>query len=316
MIGYPLENTNDLDWWFERIHTEDREKLRTALNEALEKKQMSWKQSYRFRCADGSYKHIIDRGFIVYENDVPVKMIGSLKDVSELKELETRLVEEKLQRQKEISETMIQVQERERTRLGVELHDNVNQILTSVRLYIAMFTPEKPCEKEIKNKCVGYVDTAIEEIRRLSKELVVPHLKELSLVENIKNLVNEINCCNVLKISFTYSHETDLLSAGKKLALFRIIQEQVKNILKYSKAEEANIYLQYKIKTVELTIKDKGIGFNLKKTLRGVGLSSIYERTRFYNGKVEIKTAEDKGCTLKIEIPIDLRQNCSNDNFW
>ena len=157
-------------------------------------------------------------------------MIGSLKDVTELKELKARLVEEKLQKQKEISEAMIQVQERERIRLGVELHDNVNQILTSLRLYIAMLTPAKPGEKEIKDKCVGYVDTAMEEIRKLSKELVVPQLKKRSLVENIKSLVNEINCCGALKITFTYSHEIDLLSPGKKLALFRIIQEQVKNI--------------------------------------------------------------------------------------
>jgi signal transduction histidine kinase len=247
---------------------------------------------------------VIDRGFVVYENNQPVKMIGSLKDVTEVKELENRLMEEKLKKQKEISETMIQVQEKERTRLGVELHDNVNQILTSLRLYVGMLNPESPNEKTIRDKCLSYVDTAVEEIRKLSRDLVVPQLKGNTLVENIQLLIRDINTCNGLKIKFTHTHETDLLSPGKKLALFRITQEQVKNILKYSKAKEATIYLEYKDDNVELIIKDDGIGFNPKKTFQGVGLSSIHERARFYNGRVEIMTAEGKGCTLKVNIPL------------
>jgi signal transduction histidine kinase len=219
--------------------------------------------------------------------------------------LENRLVKEKLQKQKEISETMIEVQERERMRLGIELHDNVNQILTSLKLYIAMLNPDKPGEKEIQDKCLTYAGTTIEEIRKLSKDLVVPQLKGNTLVENIKSLISDINGCNDLKINFTYTHEADLLSAGKKLALFRITQEQIKNILKYSKAQDATIYLQYKNNDVELIIQDNGIGFDTRKTLRGVGLSSIQERTWFYNGNVQIKTAEGKGCTLKVNIPVE-----------
>jgi len=304
MIGYPVEETNDLNWWLDHLHPEDREQLTTTMNDAAEKRQMSWEQAYRFKCADDSYKYVIDRGFVVYENNQPVKMIGSLKDVTEVKELENRLMEEKLKKQKEISETMIQVQEKERTRLGVELHDNVNQILTSLRLYVGMLNPESPNEKTIRDKCLSYVDTAVEEIRKLSRDLVVPQLKGNTLVENIQLLIRDINTCNGLKIKFTHTHETDLLSPGKKLALFRITQEQVKNILKYSKAKEATIYLEYKDDNVELIIKDDGIGFNPKKTFQGVGLSSIHERARFYNGRVEIMTAEGKGCTLKVNIPL------------
>lgn len=304
MIGYPIEETMDLDWWLNHVHGEDRDRLQQTITDAARRKQMSWEESYRFKCADDSYKYIVDSGFVVYENNQPVKMIGSLKDVTEIRLLENRLVKEKLQKQKEISETMIEVQERERMQLGVELHDNVNQILTSVRLYVAMLNPESPADKGIKEKCIDYLDMAMEEIRKLSRDLVAPQLKENTLVENIKLLINDINGCNNLKINFSYSHEADLISAGKKLALFRITQEQVKNILKYSKACQADILLQYKNNYVELIIKDNGVGFNPQKTLRGVGLSSIHERTRFYNGNVEIKTSEGKGCMIKVNIPL------------
>jgi PAS domain S-box-containing protein len=304
MIGYAIEKTMNLDWWLDHVHPEDREQLETTIAGAAKKKQMSWEQTYRFKCADDSYKYIVDSGFVVYENNQPIKMIGSLKDVTELRVLENRLVEEKLQKQKEISETMIEVQERERMRLGVELHDNVNQILTSVRLYIAMLNPENAANKGIKDKCLCYLDTAMEEIRKLSKDLVVPQLKGNTLVENIKSLIADVSDCSGLKIDFAYSHETFLLSAAKKLALFRITQEQIKNILKYSKAKTANILLQHKDGHIELIIKDDGIGFNPAKTLRGVGLSSIHERARFYNGGVEIKTSEGKGCMIKVNIPL------------
>lgn len=304
MIGYPIEETMDLNWWLDHVHPEDCDRLQQTITDAARRKQKSWEESYRFKCADDNYKYIVDSGFVVYENNQPVKMIGSLKDVTEVRLLENRLVKEKLQKQKEISETMIEVQERERMQLGVELHDNVNQILTSVRLYVAMLNPESSADKGIKEKCIDYLDMAMEEIRKLSRDLVVPQLKENTLVENIKLLINDINGCNNLKINFSYSHETDLISAGKKLALFRITQEQVKNILKYSKACQADILLQYKNNYVELIIKDNGVGFNPRKTLRGVGLSSIHERTRFYNGNVEIKTSEGKGCMIKVNIPL------------
>ena len=304
MIGYSIEETMNLDWWLDHVHPEDRDRLQSTIMDAAKTRQMSWEQPYRFKCADESYKYIVDSGFVVYENNQPVKMIGSLKDVTEVRVLESRLVKEKLQKQKEISETMIEVQERERMRLGVELHDNVNQILTSLRLYLGMMNPQCPSDKSIKDKCLGYLDTAMEEIRNLSKDLVVPQLKENTLVENISSLITDINGVNGLKINFTHTHENFQLSGGKKLALFRITQEQVKNILKYSKATEAHIVLQHVDQHIKLIIKDNGIGFNPAKTLRGVGLSSIHERARFYNGNVEIKTAVGKGCAVMVTIPV------------
>ncbi|MFI5157042.1 MAG: PAS domain S-box protein [Chitinophagales bacterium] len=303
MIGYPIENTKGLAWWLHRIHPEDRNRVNEKVRQTAESKQMSWEHSYRFKCADGSYKHIRDRGFVVYENDLPVKMIGSLQDVTDVKELEDRLTKEKIQRQKEISETVIQVQEKERARIGNELHDNVNQLLTASKLFVEMLTPDTAEERVAKDKGMEYIATAIEEIRKLSKELVVPHLKEKGLVDSIQILINDLQITKLMKISFAHDSDVDLMSPGRKLTLFRIVQEQLKNILKYSKATITDISLNLQNEEVQLTIRDNGIGFDPKKTFRGVGLSSIHERTRFYNGTVDIQTNPGKGCTLEVNIP-------------
>ncbi len=304
MIGYQMEETKGLSWWLRRIHPEDRNRVSDKVKDTTEKNLHSWEDQYRFKCADGTYKHMHDKGFVVYENGLPVKMIGSLQDMTELKELEEQLTEEKLQRQKEISETVIRVQEKERTRIGHELHDNVNQILSTVRLFVDMLTPSKKEEKEIKAKSLEYVMMAIEEIRKLSKELVAPQLIGNGLVKSVESLINDIELSGAIKINFSYDTGKYPLTPGKKLTFFRIIQEQLKNILKYSKANQADIILQCKESNVELLIRDNGIGFDSKQTHRGIGLSNIYERTRFYNGSVDIQTSPGKGCVLTVSLPL------------
>jgi PAS domain S-box-containing protein len=303
MIGYQVENTKGLSWWLRRIHPDDRNRVTDKIKDATDKGHQSWQDEYRFKCADGTYKHINDRGYIVYENSLPIRMIGSLQDITGLKDLQNLLTEEKLDRQKEISEMMIRVQEKERTRIGHELHDNVNQILSTVKLFVDMLTPANKEEEQIKSKSIEYLTMAVEEVRQLSKELVVPQLIGKGLVDSIQTLINDIHISNVLKIEFTHEDEDDLLSSGKKVTLFRIVQEQLKNILKHSRAKHVDIDLQVKDNNTRLIIKDDGIGFDPKQTHRGIGLSNIYERTRFYNGTVDIQTAKGKGCTVTVTIP-------------
>ena len=304
MIGYQKDDLKGLSWWFRRMHPEDRNRVSDKIKDITEKNLLSWQEEYRFKCADGNYKHMQDKGYVVYENELPVKMIGSLQDVSEIKKLENQLLEEQLKRQIEVSETVIRVQEKERTNIGYELHDNVNQILSTVKLYIDMLTPANKREKEIKGKSLEYIMLAIEDIRKLSKELVVPQLNGNGLIGSIQALIEDIHFSSIIRIKFTHDQENELLSPGKKITLFRIVQEQLKNILKHSSAKHVEIYLQCKNNDVQLTIKDDGVGFNPKQSPRGIGLSNIHERTRFYNGNVDIKTSAGKGCILIVTIPI------------
>lgn len=304
MIGYQLDDGKGLSWWLRRIHPEDRNRVTDKIKEATDKGQHSWEDEYRFRCSDGQYKHIQDRGYVVYENGLPVKMIGSLQDVTDVKKLENELVEEKLQRQKEISEMVIRVQEKERTRIGHELHDNVNQILSTTKMFIEMLTPQSDEEKMIKAKSIEYLLSSIEEIRKLSKELVVPTLGEKGLVESIYALIEDIQFSSPLRIRFLHDTETDMLSPGKKITIFRIVQEQMKNILKYSKAKQVDICLRSRNTDIELVIKDDGIGFDPRQTHRGIGLSNIHDRTRFYGGAVDIQTSPGKGCVVTVTLPL------------
>lgn len=305
MIGYHSEDTKGLTWWFRRIHPEDRDRVSDKVKDSTDKGQLSWEDEYRFKCADGTYKHMLDKGYIVYENGLPVRMIGSLQDVSDLKKLESDLVREKLEHQKNISETVIRVQEKERTRIGHELHDNVNQILSTAKLFVDMLTPGSEEERSLKEKSTDYLMNAIEEIRKLSRELVTPQLKNKTLVESIQQLIDDITVSTTLQICFTFDHNIELLGTGQKVTLFRIIQEQIKNILKYSKAVQTDILLLCREDQVHLSIRDNGVGFDLTQPVKGIGLSSIQERARFYNGELKITSSPGLGCTLDVFLPLD-----------
>jgi len=305
LIGFTLDESKGLAWWLRRIHPEDRNRVGDKVKEVTEKGLQTWEDEYRIKCSDGDYKHIHDHGYIVYENGLPVKMIGSLRDVSELKSLRTELHQEKIKRQQELSETVINVQELERTRIAYELHDNINQVMSTAKLFVDMLTPTGKRQEKLKQQGIDYLVMAIEDIRRLSKDLVVPQLKEKGLVESISTLIDDINISGKLQIKFTHDLESDLVSVARKVTLFRILQEQLKNIIKSSGADKAEVYLHCKANAVKMIIKDNGVGFDSGHTERGIGLSNIYERTRFYNGTVKIDTAPGKGCTMEIDIPFE-----------
>jgi PAS domain S-box-containing protein len=307
LIGTDLNQVYDMNWYYRRIHVEDKSKVEEKIKKVLERKVKSWEAEYRFRSIDGTYKMVYNRGFVIYDENQPIRMIGSLQDISEVRQLESQLVAQKLKQQKGIAEAIIHSQEEERTRIGYELHDNVNQILSTAQLYLSMLNPKKDDFGEIKEKVSEMLMLSIEEIRKLSREMVVTNLQESGLLDSIKGLVEDLTFIKSFNIVFNHSPHCDVevLGKNKKITLFRIVQEQLKNIVKYSEAKNVEISLDCSPEQIKLMIRDDGIGFDSKNTRRGLGLSNIYERTRLDNGKVILDTAPGKGCYLTVSLPSD-----------
>lgn len=205
--------------------------------------------------------------------------------------------------QKRIANVIASVQERERKLIGQELHDNVNQILSTVRLFLGMLQPVKMSDKSIREKSVEYILMAIEEIRKISNGLVMPGDKEKRLVDTIKGLVADIHFSTTIRIEFTYNADSEHLDMEKSTTLLRIVQEQLKNIVKYSKAELVTISLQTYPDEIRLVIRDNGIGFDPKQKSNGIGLYNIYDRARAHNGSVNLQTAKGEGCMLSVILP-------------
>lgn len=303
MIGYRPDNSRGLSWWLRRIHPEDRNRVSDKVKDATERNQETWQDEYRFKCADGKYKFIQDKGFIVYENGLPVRMTGSLQDVSALKELNRRMTEERRTRQREIMGTMLRSCEKERNRLGDVLNAQVYQVLSSARLYMEMLHPESKRERHFLERGLEYLHHAIDEVRNLSKEMSPPRLYERKLSDSLGTLVNDLRDAGRLQIDFSFDNEVDLVSPEAGVALFRIVQEQLKNIVEHSGAKRARIALHLVESDIRVVVEDNGRGFDPNTTPGGFGLGSIRERAQFLNGNMQILSSRGSGCQLIVTLP-------------
>jgi PAS domain S-box-containing protein len=226
-------------------------------------------------------------------------------DITEKLKIEEELMNYRIRQQKLMTEVAIQVQERERNEIGKELHDNINQVLASIKMYLKMYSESKDKKEELIQRSSHNVAYAIEEIRRLSKGLVAPFIGERSLQEAILELAEEIKMGTGLEIKLITEPLNSLrLDKNMELMLYRITQEQLNNIRKYARASHAEIILRSDGDHLHLTIADDGVGFDPAEKPRGIGLKNIQSRVSFYSGHMEIHSAPGKGCRLEITIPL------------
>ncbi|MDB5210763.1 MAG: hypothetical protein JWQ30_1590 [Sediminibacterium sp.] len=226
-------------------------------------------------------------------------------NITEKIRLEEKLEEEKLLKQKEITEAMIQVQEKERYEISTELHDNVNQQLTVAMMYIASAQQKHPDSSEVLKQSSGFILNAIEEIRKLSQTLVSPMIKHFGLSKAVEGLLDDISAVNPLQIELTAdSFFEDDIKYDFKLSLFRIVQEQMSNILKHAQAKHVNIELRREERIIFMRIQDDGVGFDINQQRKGIGIYNIISRSDLYNGVVDIQTAPGAGCSITITFPI------------
>jgi len=240
---------------------------------------------------------------ITYNGAKAVLSIGN--NVTEKLQLENSLNEERQIRQKQITDAVLTGQERERSELGEELHDNINQILASTRLYIECAIKDENIRKDLLEKGRVLLDSAMKEIRKLSRTLLPPSLGEVSLLEALDDLTNDsLQVGNVIiKKDWKNFIETGLCQK-LKLTIFRIVQEQLNNVYKHAKARNVVISLERHECSIKLSIKDDGIGFNVLTKRTGVGLRNITSRAEVNNGTVHINSAPGKGCKIVVEFLI------------
>jgi two-component system sensor histidine kinase UhpB len=241
---------------------------------------------------------------LVYKQE-PVTLILA-NDITEKRRAEEELARQADIRQKLITQTSIQVQEREREELGKELHDNINQILATTKLYLDMAIKQMTDEETAEIVLRGYqnLNLAMEEIRLLSQSLVAPTLGGIPLNEALSWLIVNLPLPSSLRLSLdTEGYLGDITDDSLKLTCYRIVQVQLNNIIKHARASKATIRLR-KTDHLELTIQDDGIGFHPDKKIPGIGLRNIRNRVCYYNGQVKISSAPGEGCTLTVSIPL------------
>ena len=306
VFGYEIVNALiPQSFWESCIHPDDKVKILAKLNKLVEEgTAVKWDDKYRFKKANGEYAYVHDRGHFIYEGEKIIRIIGATRDITETVLLEKALIDERASRQSEITDAMLTAQEKERSDIGKELHDNLNQILAVAKMYIQMAKTNAKDRDLYLDKSYGFIVDVIDEIRKISKHLVIPGVHIFSLTDNIKNLIDDLKTVDPIQIDF---HENgireELLNQKLQMSIFRIVQEQVNNILKHAKATCATIDLCREGNELMLLISDDGDGCNVVTEKKGVGLINIKSRAELYGGKVSVVSQPNEGYLLKVVIP-------------
>ncbi|HEX2608919.1 MAG TPA: ATP-binding protein [Flavisolibacter sp.] len=283
-----------------RIHPEDYPRVQRQFKEVLASDTSLWQNNHRYLLYDGTYHDISNRGFILRDSDgKPLRVITSIQDVTEIRNMRTQMLHQELKHRQSLSESMIETQEAERNRWAEELHDNVCQLLTVVKLYLEQLSTDG-VQSPLLHKSKELTEKALNDIRTLSASIKPPEFSITSLNNSIEQLVSNIKRVNQFEaeLDFEELHETRLKDE-QKLMIYRVVQEQLNNIIKYAAASYIKIILTVNENTAHISIEDNGNGFDPSSLITGIGLRNIRSRLEVYSGELKLDSAPGKGCRLE-----------------
>lgn len=253
----------------------------------------------------GMFRHRLKSGKIIYV-EIYTNPI-SINDKSHRTVIAID-VTEKVRFENKITRAIIKTQEDERYEIGSELHDNVCQILGTSHLCLEMLKKSlKEEDMHWYNQCKQNITTASKEIRDLSHRLAPAFFDDTTLEDAFRRLLNDFNINNKFTVTLRFDSAVKNVDLNHdiQLNLYRILQEQLRNILKYANASAINVNVQMPGDGYLLfSVADDGSGFDVSTIKKGIGLANMRRRAELFNGFIKIDAAPGKGCKVTIAIPL------------
>ena len=224
-------------------------------------------------------------------------------------EINKQKIYELLQDQELISfKSNLDGQDKERKRIAQDLHDGIGGNLASIKLNLANIIRNTKNEKLLK--VMRNIDDTYNEVRTISHNLVPSKIMNEAFIKLIRSFIDEISVRKLFLVKFTAFPEIELngLPNEIKIEIYRITQELMNNIIKYSKSKNVDIQLILRDGQVNLMVEDDGVGFDTNSYTHGIGLRNIRSRVRLLEGDISIDSSKGQWTLVNIEIPINNEQ--------
>lgn len=200
--------------------------------------------------------------------------------------------------------TQLEIQEQAFSYISQEIHDNIGQILSLVRLNLNTFDTTVASEEKL-NQTDDLLGKAIKDLRDLSHNLQRNRIHDIGIVESIRQLLISIEKTGQYSTSFLASDNFHILDPNTDIILYRMIQEIVNNIIKHAAASMIDIEIKTEANTTIIQISDNGIGFDttvLQQERSGIGLQNIVNRAKTIDASVDVKSEPGKGTIVTLYI--------------
>jgi two-component system sensor histidine kinase UhpB len=293
------------------LHPEDAERILRAIDDNLAGGP-PFHEELRLRQPDGTYRWFLGRGETARDADGGTRHFsGSITDISERRQFEEslRAAHRRLQR---LSRRAIELLENERRHLARELHDEIGQVLTAVKINLESVARRisDPALKEPLRDSVEITSTALAQVRRLSLDLRPAQLDDLGLVAALRGHADRQAAVGRFAAHFETRGLPKRLNTKIETACFRVSQEALTNILRHARAANVWIDLSADQNQVTLTVRDDGVGFvvedgtNRATTGESLGLLSMEERIALIGGSLTVQSQPGKGTEVRARVPL------------
>jgi PAS domain S-box-containing protein len=300
------------DNWITYVHPDDVESMLNNLYEALKIKQ-AFSQEYRLRRSDGVYRWMFDVASPRVNGDGSFGgFIGSAIDTTDQK-----LAQQALEK---VSGQLIEAQEKERSRIARDLHDDICQRLALLSMEIERANrtsngspaATKQNLEDIRKHCSEIAG----DVQSLSHQLHSATLDYLGVVAAVRAFCSEVSKQHQTSIAFTDANVPKHLPKDISLCLFRIAQEALHNAVKYSGTNQFTVTLFATEEEVQLVVRDTGAGFDVEeaKKNQGLGLVSMQERIHLVHGRFAVESKPGKGTRIFAAVPFVAEKESSPED--
>jgi two-component system sensor histidine kinase UhpB len=306
-IGYAQhEIPNRLEEWQCRVHPDDLEQTLQKIRTYLANPQGRYETEFRLRHKTGAYRWILAQADVLRDTaGTPVRMLGCHLDITERKQ-----VEESLRTQGEqlraFSSRLQQIREEERTIVARDLHDQIGQILTAVKMDMAWLGKHLPADTAMQNRLqmtTLVLNDALHSVRRICSGLRPGVLDDLGLAAAIEWQANEFSSRTGISCDFSVT-PTDLeVSSEQATAIFRIFQEALTNVARHAGAHSVRARLRQDNGDVEMLLEDDGRGIRQSELAGSLGILGMKERAQVCAGVVQVFGSPGKGTTVIVRMP-------------
>lgn len=216
-----------------------------------------------------------------------------------------KLLIEKVVAQKEFESTLIQaeneIQEATLKNVGMELHDNVGQLLSVAKMQLRSGLSQlDEDKKEAFAEALETVDLSLTEVRQLSKTVNGEVLANLDLQDAIQVEIDRLNRFSHTKATFSVNGSPIFIEEKEKIIIFRIVQECCSNVIKHADAQHLDIRISYEEATLQIIIKDDGIGYNTQTNALGSGLINMQRRAEMIKAQLGAHSKQGHGTEITL----------------
>ena len=207
---------------------------------------------------------------------------------------------------------MIEGQETERTRIAKDLHDGLGGLLSTVKAHFNVIQ-EKIQELEkinVYNKTNNFIDQAVEEVRRISHNLMPGALRLGGLNSAVEEIAESLKSAHKYRVDLEINGLDERLEENIEVFIYRVIQEAVNNIVKHAETDHVFLQISKFDEEVSIVIEDNGKGFDVSNATesKGIGLKSMQSRVEYLGGNFDILSNPGKGTTISINIPLKTKE--------